>query len=126
MHKKMLSTPEAPAPIGPYSQGVVAGGLLFVSGQVPLDPASGEVVEGDIALQTERVMKNLTAILRSAKLTVDNVVKTTVYMTDLGDFSRMNEVYARHFGKEAPARSAVQVAALPKGVAIEIDVIAAF
>jgi 2-iminobutanoate/2-iminopropanoate deaminase len=127
VHKKVFNSTQAPAPIGPYSQALAAGGLLFVSGQVPIDPATGQVVAGDIAVQTEQVLKNLLAILREAKMGPDNVVKTTVFLTDMGDFARMNEVYARVFGgKEPPARSTIQVAALPRGVAIEIDVIAAF
>jgi len=126
VHKKTVTSSGAPAPIGPYSQGVVAGGFLFVSGQVAIDPATGEVVAGDVVPQTEQVLKNLAAILREAKLGPDSVVKTTVYLTDLEDFPRMNAVYARYFGTDAPARSTVQVAGLPKGVAVEIDVIAAF
>lgn len=127
MHKKVFNSAQAPAPIGPYSQALAAGGLLFVSGQIAIDPSSGQVVEGDVAVQTEQVLKNLLAILREAKMGPDNVVKTTVFLTDMGDFSRMNEVYARTFGgKEPPARSTIQVAALPRGVAVEIDVIAAF
>lgn len=127
MHKKVLTSTAAPAPIGPYSQAIAAGGLLFVSGQVPIDPASGQLVSGDVAAQTEQVFKNLAAILREAKMGFDNVVKATVFLTDMNDFARMNEVYARHFGgKEPPARSTVQVGALPKGAAVEIDLIAAF
>lgn len=126
MHKKVVTSPQAPAPIGPYSQGVIAGGLLFVSGQIPVDPASNHLVGGDIAAQTEQVMKNLAAILREAKLGMENVVKTTVYLADLKDFARMNEVYARYVPKEPPARSTVQAAGLPKGVSVEIDLIAAF
>ncbi len=127
LHKKVYTSPAAPAPIGPYSQAIAAGGLLFVSGQVAIDPASGQVVAGDVAAQTEQVLKNLLAILREAKMGPENVVKTTVFLTDMADFARMNEVYARTFGgKEPPARSTVQVTALPKGVNVEIDLIAAF
>ena len=126
MPKKHVHTPQAPKPIGPYSQAVIAGGLLFVSGQIPLDPQTGELVEGDIEVQTEQVLKNLMAILKEAKAGPEHVVKTTVFMRDLQEFPRMNEVYARYFGKEPPARSTVQAAALPRGVAVEIDVIAAF
>lgn len=127
LHKKVFTSAAAPAPIGPYSQALAAGGLLFVSGQVPIDPASGQLVAGDIAAQTEQVLKNLVAILREAKMGPENVVKTTVFLTDMNDFARMNEVYARHFGgKEPPARSTVQVGALPKGASVEIDLIAAF
>jgi 2-iminobutanoate/2-iminopropanoate deaminase len=124
--KKHVLTPHAPRPIGPYSQGVISGGLLFVSGQIPLDPKSGELVDGDIEVQTEQVLKNLLAVLKEAKMGPENVVKTTVYLADLSDFARMNEVYARYLGKEPPARSTIQAAALPKGVRIEIDLIAAF
>ena len=126
MPKKHVHTPLAPKPIGPYSQAVIAGGLLFVSGQIPLDPQTGELIEGDIEAQTEQVLKNLMAILKEAKAGPEHVVKTTVFMRDLKEFPRMNEVYARYFGKEPPARSTVQAAALPRGVAVEIDVIAAF
>jgi 2-iminobutanoate/2-iminopropanoate deaminase len=126
MPKKHVITSHAPKPIGPYSQGVIAGGLLFVSGQIPLDPATGETVPGDIEAQTEQVLKNVVAILKEAKMGPENVVKATVYLVDLADFPRMNEVYARHLGKEPPARSTIQAAALPKGARIEIDVIAAF
>jgi len=124
--KKHYQTANAPTPIGPYSQAVASGGLLFVSGQIPLDPATNELVEGDIEVQTEQVLKNLMAILREAKAGPEHVVKATVFLRDLQDFPRMNEVYARYFGKEPPARSTVQAAALPRGVAVEIDVIAAF
>jgi 2-iminobutanoate/2-iminopropanoate deaminase len=126
MPKKHVLTAQAPKPIGPYSQAVIAGGLLFVSGQIPLDPATGELVEGDIEVQTEQVLKNLLAILKEAKAGPEHVVKATVFLRDMKDFPRMNEVYARYFGKEPPARSTVQAAALPRGVAVEIDVIAAF
>ena len=126
MPKKHVSTPQAPKPIGPYSQGVIAGGLLFVSGQIPLDPATGQLVEGGIEVQTEQVLKNIMAILKEAKIGPENVVKTSVFLADLDDFPRMNEVYARYLGKEPPARSTIQAAGLPRGVAIEIDVIAAF
>jgi len=126
MPKKHVLTANAPKPIGPYSQAVIAGGLLFVSGQIPLDPATGELVGGDIEAQTEQVLKNLMAILKEAKAGPEHVVKATVFLRDMQDFPRMNEVYARYFGKEPPARSTVQAAALPRGVAVEIDVIAAF
>jgi 2-iminobutanoate/2-iminopropanoate deaminase len=124
--KKHVATSQAPKPIGPYSQGVIAGGLLFASGQTPLDPATGEFVEGDIQVQTERVIQNLLAVLKEAKMGPANVVKTTVYLADMADFARMNEVYARHFAKEPPARTTIQAAALPRGARVEIDVIAAF
>ena len=124
--RKHVSTPHAPTPIGPYSQGVIAGGLLFVSGQIAIDPATNQLVSGDIEAQTEQVMSNLLAVLKAAKMGADNVVKTTVFLADLADFARMNEVYARFLGKAPPARSTIQAAGLPKGVKVEIDVIAAF
>lgn len=126
MPKKHVESSQAPKPIGPYSQGVISGGLLFVSGQVPLDPETGELVKGDIEVQVERVLKNIMAILKEAKMGPEHVVKATVYLADLADFPRMNEVYSRYLGKEPPARSTIQVAALPKGARVEIDVIAAF
>jgi 2-iminobutanoate/2-iminopropanoate deaminase len=124
--KKHVSTPQAPRPIGPYSQGVISGGLLFVSGQIAIDPKSGAVVEGDVGAQTEQVMKNLVAILKEAKMGPENVVRTTVYLVDLADFQKMNEVYERYLGKEPPARSTIQVSGLPRGASVEIDAIAAF
>jgi 2-iminobutanoate/2-iminopropanoate deaminase len=126
MPKKHITSSQAPKPIGPYSQGVIAGGLLFVSGQIPLDPATGALIEGSIEEQTEQVLKNIMAILREAKMGAENVVKTTVFLADLADFPRMNQVYERHLGKEPPARSTIQAAGLPRGVRIEIDAIAAF
>lgn len=126
MPKKHVSTTLAPRPIGPYSQGVIAGGLLFVSGQIALDPETNEVVGGDITSQAEQVMKNLMAILKDAKSGPESVVKTTVFLKDLADFPKMNEVYGRYLGKEPPARSTVEVSGLPKGVLVEIDLIAAF
>ncbi len=126
MPKKHYTTPNAPTPIGPYSQAVAAGGLLFVSGQIPLDPESGKVVDGDIVAQTHQVVKNLLAILKEAKMGPENVVKTTVFLRDMNDFPKMNEAYGTYFGKEPPARSTIQAAALPRGVSVEIDIIAAF
>jgi len=126
MPRKTVETQSAPKPIGPYSQAVIAGGLLFVSGQIPLDPKSGELIKGDIDAQTERVCENLIAILKEAKVGPENVVKTTVFLADMAEFPRMNEVYARYFGKLPPARSTVQAAGLPKNVRVEIDCIAAF
>ena len=126
MPKKHVDTKQAPAPIGPYSQGVIAGGLLFVSGQIPLDPATQKLVEGDIKVQTEQVLKNITAILKEAKMGPENVVKATIFLADIEDFPQVNEVYGKFLGKEPPARSTIQAAALPKGARIEIDVIAAF
>ena len=114
----------APGAIGPYSQGIVAGRFLFLSGQIPLDPATGGMVEGGIAEQVERVLENMKAILAAAGAEMKNVVKTTVYLADLAEFPRMNEVYGRYFGTEPPARSTVQVAALPRGARVEIDAIA--
>lgn len=126
MPSKYVTTNQAPKPIGPYSQGVISGGMLFCSGQIALDPQSGELVAGDIEAQTERVLKNLIAVLKEAKMGPENVVKTTVYLADMADFPRMNEVYARFLGKNPPARSTIQAAGLPRGVKVEIDVIAAF
>jgi 2-iminobutanoate/2-iminopropanoate deaminase len=126
MPKKHIQTKDAPEPIGPYSQAVISGGLLFCSGQIAIDPATGEIVAGDVAAQTERVLKNLVAVLKEAKMGPENVVKTTVFLADMADFPKMNEVYARYFGKEPPARSTVQAAGLPRGVKVEIDVIAAY
>ena len=121
---KFIHTPEAPAAIGPYSQAVVAGEWVFASGQIAIDPATGEVIDGGIAEQTDRVMKNLAAVLRETGLSLNHVVKTTVYLADMGTFEEMNEVYARHFGGHRPARATVQASALPKSVGVEIDVIA--
>jgi 2-iminobutanoate/2-iminopropanoate deaminase len=122
--KEAITAKDAPGAIGPYSQAVRSGGLVFVSGQIPLDPETGQVVGGDIAAQTERVMKNLGAILSSAGLGFDDVVRTTVYLVDLGHFAIVNEVYGRTFRAPYPARSTVQVSALPRGVSIEIDALA--
>ncbi len=119
-----VATSEAPAAIGPYSQAIRSGKLLFLSGQIALDPKTGQLLDGDVAVQTERVLKNLAAVLQAAGLSLERVVKTTVYLRDLGDFAKMNEVYARFFRAPAPARATVQVAALPKNAAVEIDAIA--
>ena len=119
-----VSSRDAPAAIGPYSQAVRAGGLLFISGQIPLDPVSGDVVDGDIAAQTHRVMGSLGAILEAADAGFDDVVRTTIFLTDLGDFAHVNDVYGSYFTAPAPTRATVQVAALPKGVRVEIDAIA--
>lgn len=119
-----LATTKAPAAIGPYSQGVKAGGLVFVSGQMALDPATGEFVPGDIKAQTVQVLKNIQAILAAAGLDLANVTKTTIFLTDMQDFAQVNEAYANAFSGHAPARSTVQVAALPKGARIEIEAIA--
>jgi 2-iminobutanoate/2-iminopropanoate deaminase len=119
-----ISTDRAPKAIGPYSQAVRAGGLLFLSGQVPLDPATGELLRGTIEEEAGRVLQNLGAVLEAAGSGFGKVVRTTVYLVDLADFAAMNAVYARVFGEARPARSTVQVAALPRGARIEIDVIA--
>ena len=122
---KVISTPNAPAAIGPYSQAVAANGFAFLSGQIPLDPASGKIVEGDIAAQTERVLDNLKAVLGACGSSLGQVVKTTVYLKDMGEFARMNEVYERYFAENPPARATVEAARLPRDVRIEIDCIAA-
>ena len=125
MGKKIVSSDQAPKAIGPYSQAVDTGDLVFLSGQIPLDPATGQIVgPGDIQAQTERVIQNMKGVLRAAGLDLANVVRTTVFMIDLAEFSRMNEIYGRHFAAEPPARSTVQVSALPRGVRVEIDAIA--
>ena len=121
---KIISTPNAPAAIGPYSQAVVTKGFAFLSGQIPLDPASGRIVEGDIDAQTERVCENLKAVLEASGSSLTQVVKTTVYLKDMGEFARMNEVYARYFPANPPARATVEAARLPRDVRVEIDCIA--
>ena len=126
MPTKYVSTPQAPPPIGPYSQGVISGGFLYCSGQIALDPSTGALVEGDVAAQTDRVLQNLIAVLREAKMGPENVVKATVYLTDMADFPAMNEVYGRYLGTRPPARTTIAVAGLPRGVRVEIDVIAAY
>lgn len=123
--KKIVATKEAPQAIGPYSQAIKAGGFVFVSGQIPLVPATGEMVQGGIEVQTEQVLKNLAAILKAAGSSLDAVVKTTVYITNIADFAKVNEVYAKFFVKDCPARVCVEVSNLPKSALIEIDVIAA-
>ena len=123
MPRTSISTDGAPAAIGPYSQAIRAGHLLFVSGQVPLDPATGEMVDGDISDQTHRVLKSLDAIVRTSGATLGDVVKTTVYLADMADFVAMNRVYKTYFEDPAPARAAVQVARLPKDARVEIDAI---
>jgi 2-iminobutanoate/2-iminopropanoate deaminase len=124
VRKQVIQTTEAPQAIGPYSQAVRVGDLVFLSGQIPLDPTSGNVVEGDIVVQTRRVMENLGAVLRAAGASFAEVVKTTIYLADLGHFSQMNEIYGSYFSSEPPARATVQVGALPRGVLVEIDMIA--
>ncbi|MGA3210122.1 MAG: RidA family protein [Terriglobales bacterium] len=122
--KQTVATSNAPRAIGPYSQAIKANGFVFSSGQIPLDPSTGEIVAGDVAAQTERVINNLSAVLVAAGTTLDRVVKTTVFLKNMADFAAMNEVYARFFTTDAPARSTVEVARLPKDVLVEIDVIA--
>ncbi|HZJ14510.1 MAG TPA: RidA family protein [Chthoniobacteraceae bacterium] len=122
--KRIIATPGAPAAVGPYSQAVAVGGMLFCAGQIPLDPATGEMVSGDVAAQTERVCANIAAVLQANGMTFANVVKTTVFLTDMANFGAMNTVYATYFTEPFPARSTVAVAALPRGSAVEIEVIA--
>jgi 2-iminobutanoate/2-iminopropanoate deaminase len=122
--REPLSTSNAPAAIGPYSQAIRAGGFLFVSGQIPLDPATGQLVTGGIADQTRRVLDNLGAILTAAGSSFDDVVKTGVYLADMGEFAAMNEIYATYFKSPAPARATIQAARLPRDVRVEIDLIA--
>lgn len=122
--KKVISTPKAPAAIGPYSQAIVTGNLLFSSGQIPIDPATGNIVEADITVQATQVFENIKAVLEEAGTSLDKVVKTTCFLSDMGNFAKVNEVYTKYFTKDAPARSAVEVARLPKDVMVEIEVIA--
>ena len=122
--KKVINTNNAPAPIGPYSQAVAAGGFLFVSGQIPSNPATGEIVSGDIKAEAKQVMENIKAILTEERLSFGNVVKTSIFLTDMGNFAQVNEVYGTYFTDQFPARETVQVAALPKNVNVEISVIA--
>ncbi|QDR81771.1 RidA family protein [Sporomusa termitida] len=122
--KSVVNTDQAPAAIGPYSQAIKAGSFLFISGQIPVDPVTGTVVAGDVAAQTKRVLDNITAILNSENLSLANVVKTTVFLADMNDFQTVNQVYGEFFSQDAPARGCVQVARLPKDVAVEIEAIA--
>ncbi len=122
--RQAVATPSAPQAIGPYSQAIRAGAFLFVSGQVPIDPATGQIVDGDIAAQTHRVFQNISAILKAGGASLDHVARTTVFLADMNDFAAMNEVYAGYFTSPAPARATVQVSRLPKDARIEIDVIA--
>ncbi len=124
MSKQIITTTGAPQAIGPYSQAVRVGDLVFLSGQIPLDPATGAMVTGDTATQTRRVMDNLGAVLGAAGATFASVVRATIYLVDLGDFAKVGEVYGSYFSTEPPARATVQVAALPRGAAVEIDMIA--
>ena len=119
--RSIINTDKAPGAIGPYSQAVVVDGWVFCSGQIALDPATGEVVQGDIAVQTERVMQNLEAVLAAADATFAAVVKTTIYLADMADFQTVNEIYGRRFSESKPARATVQAGGLPKGVLVEID-----
>jgi len=124
--KQIIKPAKSPAAVGPYNHAVRVGDLLFCAGQIPLDPATGNLVSGDIKVQTQRVLENVRAILEDQKLTFANVVKSTVFLTNLADFAGMNEVYAKFFTNDCPARSTIQVAALPKGASVEIEVIAHF
>jgi 2-iminobutanoate/2-iminopropanoate deaminase len=122
--RQVISAPDAPKAMGAYSPAIKAGNLLFVSGQIPIDPASGALIDGDITAQTEQVMRNLGALLRAAGVGFEHVVRTTVFLADMNDFAAMNEVYSRHVAAPPPARATVQVARLPRDVKIEIDAIA--
>ena len=122
--KKTVATDRAPKAIGPYSQAIIHNGLAYLSGQIPLDPGTGQVVEGDIAAQTTRVLENLKAVLEACGSELAGVVKTTVYIKDMGEFARMNEVYGKYFSENPPARSTIEAARLPRDVRIEIDAIA--
>jgi 2-iminobutanoate/2-iminopropanoate deaminase len=122
--KEIISPDRAPAAIGPYSQAVRAGGFVFLSGQIPLDPATGKMIEGDIEAQTRRVMENLAAVLAAAGTSFEKVVRTTIDLTDLGDFAKVNAIYGERFPQQPPARATVQVAALPRGANVEIDLVA--
>jgi 2-iminobutanoate/2-iminopropanoate deaminase len=123
--KKIIATPKAPKAIGPYSQAVVWNGVVFLSGQIAIDPATGHLIEGGVAPQTERVLENLKAVVEAAGSSLDKALKTTVYLKDMGDFQKMNEVYARYFSSHPPARSTIEAARLPRDVRVEIDLIAA-
>lgn len=122
--KTVISTTEAPTAIGPYSQGIAGGPFLFCSGQIPLKPETGALIEGDVSSQTKQVLQNIAAVLRAHGLGMEHVVKTTVFLTDLADFGEMNAIYAGYFPSDPPARSTIQVAALPKGANVEIEAIA--
>ena len=124
MKKKVIQTERAPKAIGPYSQAIQAGNFLFLSGQIPLDPKTGELVKGDIGQQTKQVLENIKGVLESQKLEMEDVVKVTIFLKDIGNFNRVNEVYATYFPPPAPARSTVEVAKLPRNAEIEIEAIA--
>lgn len=121
---KIVSTDRAPKAIGPYSQAVISGGFAFLSGQIALDPATGQIIEGDVAAQTERVLENLKGVLEACGATLESAVRTTVFLKDMGEFAQMNEVYGRYFPSNPPARSTVEAARLPRDVRVEIDCIA--
>ena len=121
---KRVETPDAPAAIGPYSQAIIANGFVYTAGQIPLDPSTMQLVEGDVAVQAHRVMESLKNILEAAGSSLDRVVKTTVFVQDMNDFAAMNEVYAQYFGEHKPARSTVQAARLPRDVKVEIEAVA--
>lgn len=125
MEKKIINTTGAPAPIGPYNQAIQYGNILYISGQIPMNPVTGAIVSEDIKEETEQVMKNLQAILSAAGAHFGNVLKTSIFLIDMGQFSSVNEVYGKYFGNDAPARETVQVAGLPRGVNVEISMIAA-
>ena len=124
MEKKIIRTDNAPAPIGPYNQAVQFGNMLFISGQIPIDPATGNLLQENIEQETTQVMKNLEAILTEAKMDFSNVIKTSIFLTDMGQFAKVNDIYSRYFNEDAPARETVQVSALPKGVNVEISMVA--
>lgn len=124
LERKIIHTDQAPAAVGPYSQAVLSGDLLFCSGQIAIDPRTNDVLKVDVRAQTEQVMRNIRAVLNAAGMDFSHIVKTTIFLTDMNDFAAVNEIYARHFTAEPPARSTVAVAALPKGVNVEIEVIA--
>lgn len=125
MEKKIIHTDKAPAPIGPYNQAVQFGNMLFVSGQIALNPETGELVQGDVQAEAKQVMENLKAVLSKAGMDFSNVLKSTIFLMDMGQFAQVNEIYGQYFGEDAPARETVQVAGLPKGVKVEISVVAA-
>jgi 2-iminobutanoate/2-iminopropanoate deaminase len=124
MEKTIINTPNAPAPIGPYNQAVKYGNMLFISGQVAIDPQNGNLIEGDVQAETKQVMKNLEAILTAAGMSFSNVLKTSIFLMDMGQFTLVNEVYGSYFPTNAPARETVQVAGLPRGVKVEISMVA--
>ena len=124
MKLKTISSDKAPAAIGPYSQAVQAGNMLFCSGQIALDPSTGEMVQGDVVVQAERVMENIAAVLTAAGAGFDNVVKTTIFLVEMGDFAAVNEIYGRYFSNHKPARSTVAVKSLPRGALVEIETVA--